>query len=50
MCAQIENSLLQHGEDFNAYIDYRMKNVKPVMQAVVSGKDFTLFAYEYHQC
>lgn len=28
MYAQIENSLLEHGEAFNACIDYRMKNLK----------------------
>ena len=27
MYTQLENSLLEHGVDFNAYIDYRMQNV-----------------------
>lgn len=27
MYTQIENSLLEHGEAFSTYIDYRMKNV-----------------------
>lgn len=27
MYIQVENSFLEHGEDFNAYIDYRIKNM-----------------------
>lgn len=43
MYAQIENSLLEHGEDFNAYVDYRMKNVNACHASSSVRKRFHLF-------
>lgn len=45
MYARIESSLLEHGEDFNAYIDYRMKNVNACHASSSVRKRFHLLYF-----
>lgn len=52
MYTQIENSFLEHGEDFNAYIDCRIKHVNACHANDGARKKISLalFAFVCHQC